>query len=76
MEFFPEEGISDEEAVQLLESEPPRRKTEKKKEDQWSENNRDTFQSLRMDEEIPDEANDDPFTAKLMGFEVGKLMFS
>ncbi|XP_064632482.1 intraflagellar transport protein 122 homolog isoform X2 [Lineus longissimus] len=66
VEFVLQEGVTDEEAVQLIDYEAP--SNTKEKTDNWKENRRGgNVQSLAMDEEMADE--DDPFTARLMTFE-------
>lgn len=62
VEFKLEEGISDTEAVRLIET-PPNHKVEDTNRDVT-----DTHQTLRLD--ITDEIEEDPFTAKLIHFEV------
>ncbi|NWU42672.1 IF122 protein, partial [Hylia prasina] len=72
VEFYLEDGITDEEAVALIDLEAPR---VNKKENKWQEMLSDHTQSLRLDDStdiiIED---DDPFTAKL-SFEQGGSEF-
>uniref|UniRef100_A0A671FTF5 Intraflagellar transport protein 122 homolog n=1 Tax=Rhinolophus ferrumequinum TaxID=59479 RepID=A0A671FTF5_RHIFE len=69
VEFYLEEGITDEEAVSLIDLETPRHKHENK----WQEITSNNFQTLRLDETM-DSMGDDPFTAKL-SFEQGGSEF-
>ncbi|XP_004395713.1 PREDICTED: intraflagellar transport protein 122 homolog isoform X3 [Odobenus rosmarus divergens] len=69
VEFYLEEGISDEEAVSLIDLEAPRHKRENK----WQEITSNNSQTLRLDE-TTDSMGDDPFTAKL-SFEQGGSEF-
>ncbi|XP_043934565.1 intraflagellar transport protein 122 homolog [Protopterus annectens] len=71
VEFFLEEGITDEEAVSLIDLEAPR--TEKKR-NKWQEITNTDAQTLRLGDDIIDEMEDDPFTAKL-SFEQGGSTF-
>ncbi|NXR69437.1 IF122 protein, partial [Rhadina sibilatrix] len=72
VEFYLEDGITDEEAVALIDLEAPR---VNKRENKWQEMLSDHTQSLRLDDStdiiIED---DDPFTAKL-SFEQGGSQF-
>ncbi|XP_066183218.1 intraflagellar transport protein 122 homolog [Sylvia atricapilla] len=72
VEFYLEDGITDEEAVALIDLEAPR---VSKRENKWQEMLSDQTQSLRLDDStdiiIED---DDPFTAKL-SFEQGGSQF-
>uniref|UniRef100_A0A8C0D620 Intraflagellar transport protein 122 homolog n=1 Tax=Balaenoptera musculus TaxID=9771 RepID=A0A8C0D620_BALMU len=70
VEFYLEEGITDEEAVSLIDLEAPRHKRENK----WQEIASNTSQTLRLDETQDSLGDDDPFTAKL-SFEQGGLEF-
>lgn len=71
VEFFLEEGVTDDEAVQLIESAP-----RKKDKQAASETRTANMQSLRMDDlSAFEEAENgdisaDPFTASMMSFEV------
>ncbi|KAK1161520.1 hypothetical protein AOXY_G19089 [Acipenser oxyrinchus oxyrinchus] len=70
VQFYLEEGISDEEAVALIDLEAPRAE---KKGDKWLEMNNDESQTLRLEESV-DDTEEDPFTAKL-SFEQGGSEF-
>ncbi|XP_077930949.1 intraflagellar transport protein 122 homolog isoform X2 [Halichoerus grypus] len=70
VEFYLEEGISDEEAVSLIDLEAPRHKRENK----WQEITSNNSQTLRLDETMDSTGDDDPFTAKL-SFEQGGSEF-
>ncbi|XP_033721358.1 intraflagellar transport protein 122 homolog isoform X8 [Tursiops truncatus] len=70
VEFYLEEGITDEEAISLIDLEAPRHKRENK----WQEIASNTSQTLRLDETLDSMGDDDPFTAKL-SFEQGGLEF-
>ncbi|XP_063267437.1 intraflagellar transport protein 122 homolog isoform X2 [Prinia subflava] len=72
VEFYLEDGITDEEAVALIDLEAPRAN---KRENKWQEMLSDNAQSLRLDDstDIIME-DDDPFTAKL-SFEQGGSEF-
>ncbi|XP_043444113.1 intraflagellar transport protein 122 homolog isoform X8 [Prionailurus bengalensis] len=61
VEFYLEEGITDEEAVSLIDLEAPRHKHENK----WQEITSSNSQTLRLDETTDSMRDDDPFTAKL-----------
>ncbi|KAM9276930.1 intraflagellar transport protein 122 homolog isoform 2-T2 [Morus bassanus] len=61
VEFYLEDGITDEEAVALIDLEAPRLN---KRENKWQEMMSDHAQSLRLDDNT-DIIEDDPFTAKL-----------
>ena len=75
MEFFLEEDIGDDEALSLLELEPPRQDKDRSK---WKEANTATAQTLRMEDEygLGDEGQEDqdPFAARLMSFEVSSTV--
>ncbi|XP_072790914.1 intraflagellar transport protein 122 homolog isoform X1 [Taeniopygia guttata] len=68
VEFYLEDGITDEEAVALIDLEAPRAS---KREDKWQEMMTDHAQSLRLDDRTDTVEDNDPFTAKL-SFELGK----
>ncbi|XP_045435161.1 intraflagellar transport protein 122 homolog isoform X4 [Pipistrellus kuhlii] len=70
VEFYLEEGITDEEAVSLIDLEAPRHKRENK----WQEITGNNSQTLRLDETMNSMGDDDPFTAKL-SFEQGGSEF-
>uniref|UniRef100_A0A667H4R9 Intraflagellar transport protein 122 homolog n=1 Tax=Lynx canadensis TaxID=61383 RepID=A0A667H4R9_LYNCA len=61
VEFYLEEGITDEEAVSLIDLEAPRHKHENK----WQEITSSNSQTLRLEETTDSMRDDDPFTAKL-----------
>ncbi|NXN73085.1 IF122 protein, partial [Himantopus himantopus] len=67
VEFYLEDGITDEEAVALIDLEAPRLN---KRENKWQEMMSDNAQSLRLDDNTDVIEDDDPFTAKL-SFEQG-----
>ncbi|XP_027496212.1 intraflagellar transport protein 122 homolog isoform X2 [Corapipo altera] len=67
VEFYVEDGITDEEAVALIDLEAPR---VSKRENKWQEMMSDYGQSLRLDDSTDIIEEDDPFTAKL-SFEGG-----
>lgn len=68
VEFQLEPGISDEEAVRLIEAPAPF--TEESNHSRgWLQSESDTFQTMHFDESPASIA--DPFTARLMSFEVG-----
>ncbi|NWR34134.1 IF122 protein, partial [Tachuris rubrigastra] len=71
VEFFVEDGITDEEAVALIDLEAPRAS---KRENKWQEMMSDYAQSLRLDDSTDIIGVDDPFTAKL-SFEQGGSEF-
>uniref|UniRef100_A0A5F8H397 Intraflagellar transport protein 122 homolog n=1 Tax=Monodelphis domestica TaxID=13616 RepID=A0A5F8H397_MONDO len=71
VEFYLEEGITDEEAVALIDLEAPRLT---KKERKWQEIANNNSQTLRLDETVDRIEEDDPFTAKL-SFEQGGSEF-
>ncbi|XP_020611190.1 intraflagellar transport protein 122 homolog isoform X2 [Orbicella faveolata] len=73
VEFVLEDGISDEEALKLIEIEPSR--GPEKKRSNWQERDMGNFQSLQLTDEPPEEEEEDPFTAKLMSFEQGGSEF-
>uniref|UniRef100_A0A663ETD1 Intraflagellar transport protein 122 homolog n=1 Tax=Aquila chrysaetos chrysaetos TaxID=223781 RepID=A0A663ETD1_AQUCH len=62
VEFYLEDGITDEEAVALIDLEVPRLN---KRENKWQEMMSDYAQSLRLDDNTDIIEDDDPFTAKL-----------
>ncbi|XP_039551473.1 intraflagellar transport protein 122 homolog isoform X4 [Passer montanus] len=66
VEFYLEDGITDEEAVALIDLEAPRAS---KRENKWQEMMTDHVQSLKLDDSTDIIEDDDPFTAKL-SFEV------
>ncbi|XP_014652267.1 PREDICTED: intraflagellar transport protein 122 homolog isoform X4 [Ceratotherium simum simum] len=61
VEFYLEEGITDEEAVSLINLEAPSHKGENK----WQEITSNNSQTLSLDETVDSVGEDDPFTAKL-----------
>ncbi|XP_059571923.1 intraflagellar transport protein 122 homolog isoform X2 [Alligator mississippiensis] len=71
VEFYLEEGITDEEAVALIDLEAPRLS---KRENKWQEMTSENAQSLRLDDNTDIIEEDDPFTAKL-SFEQGGSEF-
>ncbi|XP_054035805.1 intraflagellar transport protein 122 homolog [Dryobates pubescens] len=71
VEFYLEEGITDEEAVALIDLEAPR---PSKRESKWQESVSDHAQSLRLSDSGDVTEEDDPFTAKL-SFEQGGSEF-
>ncbi|XP_068264576.1 intraflagellar transport protein 122 homolog isoform X2 [Nyctibius grandis] len=71
VEFYLEDGITDEEAVALIDLEAPRLN---KRENKWQEMMSDHAQSLRLDDNTDITEDDDPFTAKL-SFEQGGSEF-
>ncbi|XP_027602222.1 intraflagellar transport protein 122 homolog isoform X2 [Pipra filicauda] len=71
VEFYVEDGITDEEAVALIDLEAPR---VSKRENKWQEMMSDYGQSLRLDDSTDIIEDDDPFTAKL-SFEQGGSEF-
>ncbi|XP_006132897.1 intraflagellar transport protein 122 homolog isoform X2 [Pelodiscus sinensis] len=71
VEFYLEEGITDEEAVALIDLEAPRLN---KRADKWQEMASDGAQTLRFDDNADIVEEDDPFTAKL-SFEQGGSEF-
>ncbi|XP_041868916.1 intraflagellar transport protein 122 homolog isoform X2 [Corvus kubaryi] len=62
VEFYLEDGITDEEAVALIDLEAPRAS---KRENKWQEMMSDHAQRLRLDDSTDIIEDDDPFTAKL-----------
>ncbi|XP_059169667.1 intraflagellar transport protein 122 homolog [Physella acuta] len=64
VEFVLEEGMTDQEAVHILDMSIPK---QKKKGGPWSETKMGNFQSLRLGEEAPEE-DEDPFTARLKSY--------
>ncbi|KAM8799677.1 intraflagellar transport protein 122 homolog isoform 1-T1 [Eudromia elegans] len=71
VEFYLEDGITDEEAVALIDLEAPRLN---KRASKWQEMMSDDAQSLRLDDNVDITEDDDPFTAKL-SFEQGGSEF-
>ncbi|XP_075289322.1 intraflagellar transport protein 122 homolog isoform X1 [Opisthocomus hoazin] len=71
VEFYLEDGITDEEAVALIDLEAPGLH---KRENKWQEMTSDHAQSLRLDDNTDTTEDDDPFTAKL-SFEQGGSEF-
>ncbi|NWX88011.1 IF122 protein, partial [Nothoprocta pentlandii] len=71
VEFYLEDGITDEEAVALIDLEAPGLN---KRESKWQEMMSDNAQSLRLDDNTDATEEDDPFTAKL-SFEQGGSEF-
>uniref|UniRef100_A0A8C9NUT7 Intraflagellar transport protein 122 homolog n=1 Tax=Serinus canaria TaxID=9135 RepID=A0A8C9NUT7_SERCA len=71
VEFYLEDGITDEEAVALIDLEAPR---VSKRENKWQETMTDHVQSLKLDDSTDIIEDDDPFTAKL-SFEQGGSAF-
>ncbi|NXT32049.1 IF122 protein, partial [Pelecanoides urinatrix] len=71
VEFYLEDGITDEEAVALIDLEAPRLN---KRDNKWQEMMSDYAQSLRLDDNTDIIEDDDPFTAKL-SFEQGGSEF-
>ncbi|XP_009881174.1 PREDICTED: intraflagellar transport protein 122 homolog isoform X2 [Charadrius vociferus] len=71
VEFYLEDGITDEEAVALIDLEAPRLN---QRENKWQEMMSDNAQSLRLDDNTDIIEDDDPFTAKL-SFEQGGSEF-
>ncbi|NXG62594.1 IF122 protein, partial [Hemiprocne comata] len=71
VEFYLEDGITDEEAVALIDLEAPRSNT---RENKWQETMSDCAQSLRLDDSTDITEDDDPFIAKL-SFEQGGSEF-
>ncbi|NXO72942.1 IF122 protein, partial [Phainopepla nitens] len=71
VEFYLEDGITDEEAVALIDLEAPR---VSKRENKWQEVVNDHAQSLKLEESTDITEDDDPFTAKL-SFEQGGSEF-
>ncbi|KAM6060609.1 intraflagellar transport protein 122 homolog isoform 2-T2 [Theristicus caerulescens] len=71
VEFYLEDGITDEEAVALIDLEAPRLN---KRENKWQEMMSDHAQSLRLDDNTDITEDGDPFTAKL-SFEQGGSEF-
>ncbi|CAC5401560.1 IFT122 [Mytilus coruscus] len=72
VEFVIEEGITDEEAVQILDLSIPKQKKEDKK---WHESRMGQAQTLRLGDETDEPEEEDPFTAKLHSFEQGGTEF-
>ncbi|XP_069142693.1 intraflagellar transport protein 122 homolog isoform X2 [Argopecten irradians] len=73
VEFVLEPGLTDEEAVLVLDLSIPKQKKEEKN---WQEKRMGPAQTLRLGDDPPEEEDDDPFTAKLMSFEQGGTDFS
>ncbi|XP_028906907.1 intraflagellar transport protein 122 homolog [Ornithorhynchus anatinus] len=71
VEFYLEEGITDEEAVALIDLEIPR---SGKRMYQWKETESSNSQSLQLSEKVGNIKQEDPFTAKL-SFEQGNSEF-
>ncbi|XP_013786897.1 intraflagellar transport protein 122 homolog [Limulus polyphemus] len=72
VEFVLEDGITDEEALRLLESDS----SILTEQPSWLEESGGKYQSLRIDSNIENDLDADPFTAQLMSFEEGGLEFS
>lgn len=72
VEFVLEDGLSDEEAVKLIEADVPTKR--KKDKSQW--NDTGNVQSLQISDEQDGMDDDDPFTEKLMSFEQGGTEFT
>lgn len=72
VEFVLEDGITDEEAVQILDLSIPKQKKEKSN---WQEGRMGNAQTLRLGAEPEDDEPDDPFTARLMTFDQGDTEF-
>uniref|UniRef100_A0A4W3GC19 Intraflagellar transport protein 122 homolog n=1 Tax=Callorhinchus milii TaxID=7868 RepID=A0A4W3GC19_CALMI len=70
VQFYLDEGITDEEAVALIDREVPRAEAKK---DGWLENNSADVQTLRLEDNMT-KVQTDPFTAKL-SFEQGGSQF-
>ncbi|XP_070766457.1 intraflagellar transport protein 122 homolog isoform X7 [Enoplosus armatus] len=70
VQFYLEEGISDEEAVSLIDLEVPHTD---QRDTRWHDMDNGDMQALRMDDGL-DDAEEDPFTAK-MSFEQGGSNF-
>ena len=68
VEFVLEEGLTDEEAVSLIQMEPSNKSS---RGDGWKESAGDAVQSMRLDDYGNQAIDEDPFTAKLLSFEVG-----
>ncbi|XP_022096034.1 intraflagellar transport protein 122 homolog isoform X1 [Acanthaster planci] len=73
VEFVLEEGITDEEAVSLIQMEPMRKSGQRG--DGWQESTVGGAQSMRLDEYSNEGAEEDPFTARLLSFEQGGSEF-
>lgn len=67
VEFALEEGITDEEAVKLIESPPTLGKSKESKQDGWVQSEGENYQMLHFEEN----SFSDPFTSKIVNFEVG-----
>lgn len=72
VEFILEDGISDVEAVRLIESEPA---AEKMETDHWEEADTGNIQTMSFDDVLNVDSGADPFTARLMSFEQGGSEF-
>ncbi|KAI0240368.1 intraflagellar transport 122 [Lamellibrachia satsuma] len=72
VEFYLEDDITDEEAQNLLDLAPPR-DDKRNRDNQWREDRIGNAQSLRMDEDILDESEDDvdPFSTNKSSYEQG-----
>lgn len=70
VEFELEEGISDMEAVRLIET-PVASKSSTEDGDRWKQEVSDTQEVLKLDVEF--EEFEDPFTSKLIGVDVSSL---
>lgn len=66
VEFQLEDGITDTEAVRLIET--PSSKKKEDKSNAWKQEVTDSHQTLQLD--FNEEPDEDPFTAKLINFEV------
>ncbi|XP_023209528.1 intraflagellar transport protein 122 homolog [Centruroides sculpturatus] len=72
VEFILEEGISDEEAMRLLEMEP---QSSFEQPQNFTGVDAGSYQALRFDDNLENDSEADPFTARLMSFEEGGLDF-
>uniref|UniRef100_T1IRE0 Intraflagellar transport protein 122 homolog n=1 Tax=Strigamia maritima TaxID=126957 RepID=T1IRE0_STRMM len=70
VEFILEDGISDEEAIRLIQSQPSH-VTNSETPDQWTENNSGDVQTMTIGDVFSMDDGADPFTAQLMSFEQG-----
>ena len=68
VEFVLEDDIADDEACHLINMEPPRGKAKGGRD--WKEAAGDNVQTLRMDDFQETAEDSDPFTARLLSFEV------
>lgn len=66
VEFVLEDGITDIEAVRLIETPVESDISKKGEGDGWKQEVSDTHQMLRLDEEV----KQDPFAGRLLGYEV------